>query len=275
MLSLQHHQHDADKQVSDIIMAADVQSDRAADSLHRGPHHAQPFVCRWRHQACCSASQEPEYCEDGPRIPKVARLHQACGRQCHMAWLLLLWLHSVRKQVSLGQQGLKHGHSPHSSPHKAPCSSLCTPSTTALPIQSGNHYQIACPRHDAVQPRHCHPGCPDQMTTRLTLSLFLQVNAEVQAKMEALPLLEVELRLVVPNLVGVPDLLAPAPVMGSPSAEGDEAEPKPASVRPGSAQATGLPGFLGGDPAERLRPHGQAGRGRRCVGVCRKLSSMR
>ena len=54
--------------------------------------------------------------------------------------------------------------------------------------------------------------------------------------MEALPLLEVELRLMVPDLVWVPDLLAPAPLLGLPSAEGDEAEPKPASARPGSAQ---------------------------------------
>ena len=40
-----------------------------------------------------------------------------------------------------------------------------------------------------------------------------QVDAETIAKTDALPLLEVELRLVVPDLVWVPDLAAPAPVV--------------------------------------------------------------
>lgn len=40
----------------------------------------------------------------------------------------------------------------------------------------------------------------------------MQVDPETIAKTDALPLLEVELRLVVPDLVWVPDLVAPAPV---------------------------------------------------------------
>ena len=55
--------------------------------------------------------------------------------------------------------------------------------------------------------------------------------------MEALPLLEVELRLMVPDLVWVPDLLAPAPILGQPSAKGAEGEEQRSlAVRPGSTQ---------------------------------------
>ena len=59
------------------------------------------------------------------------------------------------------------------------------------------------------------------------------------AKTEALPLLEVELRLMVHDLVWVPDLLAPAPAIQLPAAaDAEDGEPRPTALA-AKASSTG------------------------------------
>ena len=64
-----------------------------------------------------------------------------------------------------------------------------------------------------------------------------QVDAEVLAKMEGLLLLEVELCLMVPKLLWVPDQLATVSIMGLPSAERTRLSPslsRPVPAAPGT-----------------------------------------